>query len=96
VVHELEGNALVTVPKSERSWAHIARQGKALSYVPAGKLQKVELGFTRSYVGCTQHWIEGRLRERYRVNRDERQPLLAAPSGHEQLVMMLVRAGGRS
>jgi hypothetical protein len=42
VVQELEPNLLVTVIKSERGWAHIARDGKPLGYVPAAKLQKVE------------------------------------------------------
>lgn len=32
----------MTVIKSELDWAHIARDGKSLGYVPADKLQKVE------------------------------------------------------
>ena len=42
VVHELKRNAGVTLLKSDRGWAHIARDGKALGYVPAGRLQKLE------------------------------------------------------
>ena len=32
VVHELKRNAGMTLLKAERSWAHIARGGKALGY----------------------------------------------------------------
>ena len=48
VVQELKPSLLVTVIKSERGWAHIARDGQPLGYVPAGKLQKSRVaGSTR-------------------------------------------------
>ncbi len=40
VVQQLDRFTLVTLVKSERGWAQIAREGKALGYVPESKLQK--------------------------------------------------------
>ncbi len=42
VVQQLKRNVLVRVVKSERGWAQIARDGKALGFVPDRQLQKVE------------------------------------------------------
>jgi hypothetical protein len=43
VVQQLPPFTPVTLVKRERGWAHIARDGKALGYVPEGKLQKLAL-----------------------------------------------------
>jgi len=40
VVQQLDRFTLVTLVKSERGWAQIAREGKALGYVPESKLQR--------------------------------------------------------
>jgi WD40 repeat protein len=40
VVQQLDRFTLVTLVKSERGWAQIARDGKSLGYVPESKLQK--------------------------------------------------------
>ena len=41
VVLQLPPFTTVTLLKSERGWAHIGREGKALGYVPEAKLQKL-------------------------------------------------------
>jgi hypothetical protein len=41
VVLRLQPFTSVTVIKSERGWAHIGRDGKALGYVPEGQLKKL-------------------------------------------------------